>query len=141
MSCPMRCRFAFALLIALAGCNERAAPPEEAGPAASGSPAAPATAAAAPAALPTLVVPVDPPAKLPAGAKLPDDVAALAERIAACEHFAGEEAYDAERGKFLREQVAASCTGNAAALARLRKKYAGDTAAARLLAGLEAPDM
>lgn len=135
MSCPMRCRLAFALLIALAGCNERAAPPEDAGPAASGSPAAPATAAAAPAALPTLVVPVDPPAKLP------DDVAALAERIAACEHFAGEEAYDAERGKFLREQVAASCTGNAAALARLRKKYAGDPAAARLLAGLEAPDM
>ena len=140
MSCPMRCRFAFALLIALAGCNERAAPPDQAGSAATGSPAAPET-AAAPAALPTLVVPVDPPAKLAAGAKLPDDVAALAERIAACEHFAGEEAYDAERGKFLREQVVASCTGNAAALARLRKKYAGDPAAARLLAGLEAPDM
>ena len=136
----MRCRLAFALLIALAGCNERAAPPDQARSAATASPAAPET-AAAPATLPTMVVPVDPAAKVQAEAKLPDDVAALAERIAACEHFAGEEAYDAERGAFLRKQVAASCTGNAAALARLRKKYAGDTAAARLLAGLEAPDM
>ena len=136
----MRCRLAFALLIALVGCNERAAPPDQARSAATGSPAAPET-AAEPAALPNMVVPVDPAAKVQAKAKLPDDVAALTERIAACEHFAGEEAYDAERGKFLREQVAASCTGNAAALARLRKKYAGDPAAARLLAGLEAPDM
>ena len=88
-----------------------------------------------------MVVPVDPAAKVQAKTKLPDDVTALTERIAACEHFAGEEAYDAERGKFLREQVAASCTGNAAALARLRKKYAGNAAAAKHLAGLEAPDM
>ncbi|WP_309752427.1 hypothetical protein [Novosphingobium sp.] len=140
MSWLMRCRLAFVLLIALAGCNERAAPRDEAGSAANGIAAAPET-AAAPAPLPTMVVPVDLRAKVEAEAKLPADVAALTERIAACEHFAGEEPYDAERGKFLREQVAASCTGNAAALARLRKKYAGDAAAARHLAGLAAPDM
>ena len=140
MPCGVRCHLAFALLIALAGCKDRAAPSEEAAPAAAGNPAAPQT-AAAPAALPTMALPVDAPTMVPAEAKLPDDVAALTERIAQCEHFAGEEAYDAERGKFLREQVAASCTGNAAALARLRKKYAADPATAGHLKGLEAPDM
>lgn len=136
----MRCYLAFALLIALAGCNERAAPSEQAASAVAGNPAAPET-AAAPAALPTMALPVDAPATVPTETKLPDDVAVLTERIAQCEHFAGEEAYDAERGRFLREQVAASCTGNAAALARLRQKYAADPATARHLKGLKELDM
>lgn len=41
-----------------------------------------------------------------------------------CDHFRGEPPYDAERQKFLTEQIQSLCTGTDAELKRLRVKYA-----------------
>lgn len=73
----------------------------------------------------------------PAPPVLPADVAALAERIEACEHFSGEDPYDAERAAFLRKQVEASCPGNDATLANLSGKYAKDATVAAKLGALK----
>lgn len=96
----------------------------------------------APPIMPSMIAPVGAPpraaAKVPV---LPDEVTRLSERIASCEHFAGEEAYDADRGAFLRQQIAANCPGNAAELQKLRKKYAANPIVTKHLAALEAIDM
>lgn len=57
----------------------------------------------------------------------------LAKRIEACEHFAGEEPYDAARAAELRQQVEANCPGNQAELARLRRQHAANPAIKRQL--------
>lgn len=44
-----------------------------------------------------------------------------------CDHFRGEPAYDAERKKFLTEQIQVLCTGTDAELKRLRIKYASQS--------------
>lgn len=44
-----------------------------------------------------------------------------------CDHFRGEEPYDAERRAFLTESVRNLCTGTDEKLATLRKRYAKDT--------------
>ncbi len=53
----------------------------------------------------------------------PKDVAQFIEQRDGCDHFRGEEAYDAERGKFLAEQLQQLCTGTDKKLARLKSKY------------------
>jgi hypothetical protein len=107
------------LILLAAACKDRAP-----GPVATEAPAVPARA-----------VPTPPPAASPS----PDpaaEVARLAERIEACEHFAGEEPYDAARAAELRKQVEANCPGNDAELARLRSKYAADRKMTRQLEAL-----
>ncbi|MGV3769389.1 MAG: hypothetical protein ACO1NM_05120 [Sphingobium phenoxybenzoativorans] len=43
-----------------------------------------------------------------------------------CDHFRGEEAYDADRAAFLEENLRQLCTGTDARLAALRGRYAGN---------------
>lgn len=55
---------------------------------------------------------------------LPQDVAAFIERRDSCDHFRGEEPYDAERAAEIKAALAATCTGTDKQLAALRRKYA-----------------
>jgi hypothetical protein len=59
-------------------------------------------------------------------APLPEDVARFIERRDACDHFRGEEAYDAKRREFLEQQTIKLCVGSDEQLAGLKKKYAGN---------------
>lgn len=131
----MLSRTAFVALLLLTACH-KGDPAQEAS-----ATSAPASPAALPA-MPSMIAPVD--SASPAAAKvagLPPEVTRLSERIASCEHFAGEEPYDAERAAFLRRQIAATCPGNAAELQRLRQKYAANPAAAKHLSALQATEM
>jgi hypothetical protein len=57
---------------------------------------------------------------------VPADLAAFRARRDACDHFRGEDPYDAKRAAFLAAEVAKACTGTDRELADLRKRYAGD---------------
>lgn len=59
-----------------------------------------------------------------AQAKLPADVARFIEKRDGCDHFRGEEPYDAERRAFLLKNMNKLCKGTDRQLARLKKKYA-----------------
>ena len=59
---------------------------------------------------------------------LPEDVARFIERRDACDHFRGEDAYDAERRRFLEQQTLKLCVGSDKELARLKAKYEADGA-------------
>lgn len=110
------------ILLAMA-CKDRAPPvdlPSSEAASAAPVPAAPATSAAS-------ASPVE-----------PAELARLAKRIEACQHFAGEEPYDATRAAELRREVEANCPGNDDELARLRGKYAGDARTIRRLDALQA---
>lgn len=43
-----------------------------------------------------------------------------------CDHFRGEDAYDADRRAYIEDNIAQLCTGTDARLARLRLRYASD---------------
>jgi hypothetical protein len=77
---------------------------------------------------------------LPAGAarRLPADVEAFRRDRETCEHFMGEEAYDAERGAYIRKQIDRTCTGTDAKLAALRRKYAKNRDVLRALSRYDA---
>lgn len=60
--------------------------------------------------------------------RLPEDVVRFIERRDACDHFRGEEAYDAKRREFLERQLLKLCVGSDKQLAELKKKY-GNTKA------------
>jgi hypothetical protein len=68
----------------------------------------------------------------------PPDVARFVEQRELCEHFLGEEPYDAERRKFLEKRVRETCTGTDARLAALMKKYKRNPAVANKLNEYEA---
>ena len=70
-------------------------------------------------------------------ARLPEDVARFVERRDACDHFRGEEAYDAKRRDFLEQQTSKLCVGTDKQLAELKKKYAGNKAVMTKLADYE----
>jgi hypothetical protein len=57
---------------------------------------------------------------------LPDDVARYTERRDLCDHFRGEEAYDAERRRFLEARMREFCTGADRTLKALQEKYKAD---------------
>lgn len=109
------------LVLLATACQDRAPAPEAA---ATEAPAVPAPAAAPVAKAPPAAKPSPAPAA---------EVARLARRIEACEHFAGEEPYDAARAEELRKQAQANCPGNEAELARLRRQHAADPATKRQL--------
>jgi hypothetical protein len=102
--------FGALILIGVAGCDAPVAKSPE--------PTTPVAAATAPA-------PVKPPV-LQQSIGLPAEVTAFKKQRDICDHFRGEEAYDEMRGHFIAEQLAQSCAGTDAALARLRKRYVTD---------------
>lgn len=55
---------------------------------------------------------------------MPTDVARFIEKRDGCDHFRGEEPYDAERREFLLKNMNKLCKGTDRQLARLKKKYA-----------------
>lgn len=114
----MRKAAILSLLLLAAACKDRAPTPAPTASEAQAAIPSPAPSAPAPAKAPppTTASSADPAA----------EVARLAKRIEACEHFAGEEPYDAERAAELRRQSEANCPGNEAELKRLRGKYAAD---------------
>lgn len=70
--------------------------------------------------------------------RFPEDVTRFIERREACDHFRGEAPYDAERRKFLEQQMQNFCVGTDKQLAELKKKYQGDTAVTTKLEVYEA---
>lgn len=64
---------------------------------------------------------------------VPADVAKFKDRRDLCDHFRGEEPYDAERRKFLAASVRTYCTGTDKELALLKAKYRDDIAVMRIL--------
>jgi hypothetical protein len=58
----------------------------------------------------------------------PREVTAFMVDRDSCDHFRGEQSYDAERRAYIAENVAELCTGSDARLALLRRRYATDPA-------------
>ncbi|MFB0873423.1 MULTISPECIES: hypothetical protein [unclassified Sphingobium] len=67
----------------------------------------------------------------------PQEVTAFMVDRDGCDHFRGEEPYDAERRAYIAENVAELCTGTDARLALLRRRYAGDPSVIAALKGYE----
>jgi hypothetical protein len=61
------------------------------------------------------------------GTQYNQDVIAFIEKRDACDHFRGEEPYDAERGEILNKAVAQSCAGTDEMLKSLRYSYKDNT--------------
>ena len=110
-----------AVLLSLGACNDPAGEPSTA--------PAPAAAAAEVTSAPA----ADAPAPAPAGDALPADVEAQRANAESCEHFAGEEPYDAERRREINKALADTCKPLRAALPGLKAKYAGDAKVSALL--------
>lgn len=60
-----------------------------------------------------------------AGSGIPDDVVGFIERWQTCQHWSGEEPYDAERAEEIRDRVEESCPGNNERLQQLKLRYSG----------------
>lgn len=67
------------------------------------------------------------------GAGVPQDVSRFIQRRDACDHFRGEEPYDAERRSFLERKMRELCAGTDAELRRLKARYRTDPAVMRKL--------
>lgn len=70
-------------------------------------------------------------------AAIPGDVREFIIERQSCEHFAGEEGYDAERAAFLQKQTDKLCTGTDKKLYDLRVKYQNNEPAKKALADFE----
>lgn len=57
---------------------------------------------------------------------LPAEVMAFRAKRDLCDHFRGEEPYDAKRAAFLKAEMVRTCSGTDQALADLRRRYASD---------------
>ncbi|WP_437880925.1 DUF4431 domain-containing protein [Pseudomonas sp. LRF_L74] len=73
-------------------------------------------------------------------AALPDDVRVFIEGYATCEHFAGEEPYDEERGKEIGDALAEYCPPINQRLKTLAHKYRDDPVVTRALSTFEPVD-
>ena len=69
---------------------------------------------------------------------MPADVRAFVAKRTQCDHFRGEEPYDAARAADLDRRMRATCTGTDATLARLKRIHHRDRSALRALAGFDA---
>jgi hypothetical protein len=125
----------FALLLGCAACSGSEAPPGNGSADANAAAPAPApapvanVAAAAPETVPSSeATPLNAAqlAAYPEARGLPADVQHFVVRRQDCEHWLGEEAYDAARGREIQGAVNASCSGADAEAARLRKRHKGD---------------
>lgn len=68
----------------------------------------------------------------------PQEVTAFMVDRDGCDHFRGEDAYDAERRAYIAENIAELCRGTDARLAMLRRRYAGDASVTAALKGYDA---
>ena len=68
---------------------------------------------------------------------LPADVANFKSRRDLCDHFRGEDPYDAERRRFLEENLKKYCTGTDKELSSLKEKYRSNEAVLKVLADYE----
>jgi hypothetical protein len=68
------------------------------------------------------------PAEATPASGLPADVAALQEQFDLCEHFAGEEPYDAARRKEINDALAENCKPVKAAMPAIEAKYRDNAA-------------
>jgi hypothetical protein len=68
---------------------------------------------------------------------LPADVAMFKKHRDLCDHFRGEEPYDAERRAFLEESLKKYCTGTDQELASLRTKYKNNVVVLKVLSAYE----
>ena len=68
----------------------------------------------------------------------PQEVTAFMVDRDGCDHFRGEEAYDAERRAYIAENIAELCRGTDARLALLRRRYAGDASVTAALRSYDA---
>jgi hypothetical protein len=68
---------------------------------------------------------------------LPQDVALFIARRDLCDHFRGEDAYDAERKEFLAKRMHEYCDGTDGRLAALKKKYRAKREVMARLSGYE----
>ena len=59
---------------------------------------------------------------------LPSEVAQFVQKRDECDHFRGEEPYDAERRAFIEQKMLELCAGSDRRLVELRKKYSNDRA-------------
>lgn len=76
-------------------------------------------------------------ASVHAAGPLPEDVARYVERREACDHWRGEDGYDADRKAEILWAVCQSCPGSDAGLARLKKKYSANQDVQKRLADFE----
>src|SRR5438309_1883473 len=65
--------------------------------------------------------------------RVPDDVAQFVDRRQTCDHFRGEEPYNAERRAELEEATEKYCRGTDRELASLRSKYQGNATILKVL--------
>lgn len=72
-----------------------------------------------------------------AAGTLPEDVARYIDRREACDHWRGEDGYDAEREAEILRGICQSCPGSDAGLARLKKKYTANQDVQKRLAEFE----
>ncbi|RYD54027.1 MAG: hypothetical protein EOP60_08820 [Sphingomonadales bacterium] len=74
---------------------------------------------------------------LPGAEGMPRDIQRYVAQRGDCEHWTGEEPYDAARKAEIEANVAESCTGLDARLESLRKRHAGDPATRAFLGGFD----
>lgn len=88
---------------------------------------------------PARYMPMDLPASDGSGSAeaFPAEVTAFMVDRDGCDHFRGEDPYDADRRAFIAENIAELCTGTDARLSMLRRRYAGD---AEVIAALKSYD-
>lgn len=67
-------------------------------------------------------------------ASIPADVRSFVIDAQGCNHFAGEEPYDAERAAYLKKNIDEMCAGHRERHKRLAAKYAQNAEAAALIA-------
>lgn len=68
---------------------------------------------------------------------LPKEVQDFVTRRESCDHWRGEDGYDAERQKDIDWSLCQACTGTDAELTRLKRKYRGSVPVTQALAGFE----
>jgi hypothetical protein len=108
------------MLALVAGCGDSSPDVAQADP----SPAPPAAMVAQPAPWHSLDLP--PSDVAASAAPFPREVTQFMVARDSCDHFRGEEPYDAERRAYIEENVAELCHGSDATLAMLRRRYATD---------------
>jgi hypothetical protein len=65
--------------------------------------------------------------------RLPREVTRFVESRDLCDHFRGEEPYDAERRAFLKQRMNELCNGTDRRLAALKRKYRADSSVQKKL--------
>jgi len=76
---------------------------------------------------------------LRAGTALPPDAQTFVERRDRCDHFLGEDPYDAERAALLDRAIEENCSGIDDELDALKHKYSDNAAVLDVLAAYDAP--